>query len=322
MDKPNIEKLREVRGVGPKRFEAILANLSNMEKSVDDLFVMPADDIRAIFKLPRNVAEAIASIGRNPISASKIDPIAAKGIKTLSLNSDGYPSCLVHTLGASAPKVLYLWGNLDLLCKPGVGFCGSRAASEKGLAVTADVAAQIANLGWVVISGHARGVDATAHRTALENGGSTIIVAPEGILAFKLRQELKKLAKLEQLLIISEFPPNAKWNVGQAMTRNKTIIGLSSAMVLVEARGEGGTFEAGKMALKLNVPLFVTQYQTQHESTQGNEYFLSHGAIPLLKNPDTSRARIDKLREIVTTRASLPDALSNASLPLQQLPLI
>jgi DNA protecting protein DprA len=325
MTMPQYPQLRQIRGIGEKRYKSIVSRLGETNKSIDDLFKMSADEIKTVFKLPINVAQAIASWNSpeqtpQPLPPTKApDELASKGIRVLSLGDKEYPERVKTRLGNSAPKTLYVWGNLDLLDKPAVGFCGSRNASEKGLEVTADTAKQIAELGWVVVSGHARGVDVAAHKTAVINGGSTIIVAPEGILVFKLRQELKKIAKPEQILIISEFAPKMTWNVRNAMTRNRTIIGLSDAMILVEARNEGGTFEAGKSTLSLNVPLYVVEYQMPGESAAGNPYFLKRGAISLRKSKDTGRANIEPLINRVQGKGLLPQESENKP---QQLALI
>jgi DNA processing protein len=220
-------------------------------------------------------------------------------VNTILQIEPNYPPKLLTILGDKAPEKIYVWGNLDLLHKPAVGFCGSRNVSEKGLDITSDIAKQIAKFGWVVVSGHARGVDTTAHRTALENNAGTIIVLPQGIDSFRLRAELKKIAKKENLLIISEFPRNAGWAVGRAMQRNRTIISLSSAMVLVESRTEGGTFNAGKDTLGYQQPLFVVKYGSTEESNAGNQYFIQRGAKQLLKNPVTMLANIEELQVAV-----------------------
>lgn len=214
-----------------------------------------------------------------------------------------YPAKLKSVLVQSVPQTLHFWGNLNLFTKPSVGIAGSRNVTPKGLQVTTDIAQQVSTLGWVVVSGHARGVDVTAHRVALECGAGTIIVLAEGLQDFRLRQELKKIAKPEQLLIISEFRPKAGWHVGNAMTRNKTIVGLSDAMVLIESRMEGGTFEAGKTALKYHVPLFVAKYELPGESAAGNEYFLQRGALPILKSSHTNRAGIGELQALVARKS-------------------
>lgn len=320
MNTPNHIRLRQVKGIGEKRFASILAKIEETGQSLDILFKMSPADIAKTFKLPKNVAQAVASSPEpQNLDTPKVN-LLTNGIVTLTRDDETYPVCLKPVLKEKAPATLYAWGNLDLLCKPSVGFCGSRDASEKGLDVTADAAQQIAELGWVVISGHARGVDTTAHRVALEHGGSTIIVAAEGIDQFKLRTDLKKIAKPEQLLILSQFSRAARWTVGNAMARNATIIGLSDAMILVEARTEGGTFEAGKLALKLKMPLYVAQYETPGESATGNTYFLKQGAVALRKNRDTLKANIDPLREQVNAKHQTESA-SHAAEP-QQLSLL
>jgi DNA protecting protein DprA len=222
----------------------------------------------------------------------------------IKVGDEDYPTKLLAVLGKNAPEQLYVWGNLELFDKPSVGFCGSRNVTEKGLSVTADVAQQIAELGWVVVSGHARGVDTTAHQTALENNAATIIVLPQGMNDFKLRPEIKRHASRENLLVISEFPPDASWAVGRAMQRNHTIIGLSDAMVLVEARTEGGTFNAGKQALKYGHPLVVVSYEDTSHSNAGNDYFIQRGAARLMKSKTTGRANISMIRQQVEAKQS------------------
>jgi DNA protecting protein DprA len=306
-------QLHNIKGIGPKRYHSIVVRLQECRLSLDQLFAMPVEAIVKEFKLPINVAKAIvASSVELKLLPNKADnemvTLRSKGIKILKKGTPEYPQRLLKALGNSAPETLYVWGNLDLLNKPAVGFCGSRNVSEKGIEITIDTAKQIAELGWIVVSGHARGVDTAAHKTALEANCGTIIVAAEGVLGFKLREELKKISKPDQLLIVSEFNPNAKWTVINAMTRNKTIIGLSDAMILVEARTEGGTFEAGKAALRLKKPLYVVDYQTADNGNAGNHYLLKRGAKPLRRNKETIQANISDLREVVNMIQSIPEA--------------
>jgi DNA processing protein len=303
-DQAAVDRLRSIHGIGPKRSQHILKVLEEQSLTWNEMLAMPADRIKILFGLPINIAQALAS--SQPDSSSQAgksvevpDELAQKAIRWLTRDHPEYPDRLKLALGSDAPKNLYIWGNLELLNRPAIGFCGSRRASDKGINVTRDVAQQVAGLGWVVVSGHAAGIDTAAHKAAIEAGSGTIIVAPQGILDLKLRRELKQLAKPDQLLIISEFPPKAGWNVGYAMQRNRTIIALSDAMVLIEAREEGGTFEAGKQALKLRKPLFVAHYGDMTETRAGNQYFLERGARSLLKSPSTGRANIDQLRQLV-----------------------
>ena len=65
------------------------------------------------------------------------------------------------------------------------------------------------------------------------------------------------------------------------MKRNNTIIGISDAMILIEAGMDGGTFNAGEQSLKNRKPLFVVEYSVNKPSAEGNTFFLQHGGIPL-----------------------------------------
>ncbi|MBL8156843.1 MAG: DNA-processing protein DprA [Anaerolineae bacterium] len=320
----DLKTLQAIKGIGPKRSQKILTRLSDTGRSLEALFGLSAAEIVTEFKIPKAVAEALRTsrlVGDKQIERpldQQSESLASRNIRVLSRGDSDYPDRLATVLGAKSPSPLYVWGNLDLWQRPAVGFCGSRDASPESLSATYDIAAQVARLGWVVVSGHARGVDTSAHRAALENGGSTIIVAPEGILGFKLRQELKRIARPEQILIVSEFKPQAHWSVGNAMTRNRTIIALSDAMVLIEARSEGGTFEAGKMTLRLGMPLFVALYQKRGSNASGNQYFVEQGATAIEKDMATGQPQLATLKQTVSRRFNRePENISEH--PSQQL---
>ncbi|MBC8098351.1 MAG: DNA-processing protein DprA [Armatimonadetes bacterium] len=284
--------LRAIPGIGVKRSQMIRDVLKSNSKTLDDLLGLPADSIKRDFKLPINVAEAIVTYQHE----HTLDNAAtAPDFTCLTPADSAYPTRLTQLLGGKAPTELYIWGNLNLLARPAVGLCGSRKVSEQGLKIAADVVEQLVALDYVIVSGHANGVDTMAHQTALAKGGATIIVLAEGMGQFKLHEAIKALITPDNVLIISEFAPTARWTKLNAMTRNKTIVGLSDAVMLVESRLEGGTFDAGKTALSLKQPLFVAEYKTTTAENAGNAYFLKRGAIPLKKSAQTGRANVHTL---------------------------
>lgn len=299
--------LRKIKGIGPAYHQKITTIMVRDGLSLETVFGMSAEDIKKTFGIPINAARAISSTSSGKLERAQVMPrlpapkkppaIARSDFRLINLVDEDYPSRLRDRLDDKAPKQIYVWGNLALLNSPSVGFCGSREVTDKGLAVAEDISQQIAHLGWVVVSGHARGVDAKAHETALRHGTGTIIVLPQGINDFSLRSELKPYVTSDNTLIISEFVPAASWNVGYAMQRNATIIALSHVMVLVEARDSGGTYNAGKKALALDCPLFVIRFQDKLKSNIGNDYFLQHGAFELMKSRKTNRANIDDLKK-------------------------
>lgn len=178
---------------------------------------------------------------------------------------------------------------------PAVGFCGSRKASEKGLATADDCASQAAENGVVVTSGNAAGVDFHAHYHALANGGSTILVLPEGIEHFRVRKDFEGVWDWERVLVVSQFEPSTPWRAYHAMARNKVIIGLSQAMIVIEAGASGGTLDAGKSTLHANMPLFVAQYENLTSQAAGNQILIDLGGLPLNRLRSTNRANMIKV---------------------------
>ncbi len=246
-----------------------------------DLSLMSTNEMIEQMGIKADIADEI------PASIDKADELLKEfeieGIKILVKGRDGYPERLLKTLKEEAPLLLFARGNIKLLAEKAVGFCGSRKASEKGLAVAGECAAELARRRINVISGYAHGVDLAAHRAALEAGGVTTFVLAEGILHFRLKSDVKDLITEDNHVVVSEYMPRLPWLARNAMQRNKTICGLSNAVVVIESGLKGGTFEAGKTALSLRRPLFVAEYAQPAESAEGNAYFLRQGARFLRK---------------------------------------
>ena len=195
-------------------------------------------------------------------------------IRKIERTDSAYPPHLRAVLGDRAPR-LYLQGNIDLLKSDTIGFCGSRKSSQEGLDFVKNCAEQAVNdFDLVVVSGNAAGVDFKAHYHALNAGGSTILVLPEGISHFQIRRDLKPVWDWERVLVVSQFEPHHIWKGYRAMERNKVIIGLSKAIVVVEAGEKGGTMDAGEKTLKLQIPLYVAEYDDMPDDALGNKKLL------------------------------------------------
>jgi DNA processing protein len=210
-----------------------------------------------------------------------------------------YPKSVRDQFGGRSPNVWAL-GNVDLLDSLAVGFCGSRNASERGLEVASDAAGQLAEAGVTVVSGNAAGVDLEAHRTALEVGGKTILVLPEGIDHFRIRKELRPVWDWSRVLVLSQFEPSAVWKSFRAMERNGLIIALSRAMIVIEAGETGGTLNAGFSTLKQHKPLFVALYENMVEHAKGNSMLLEKGGMRLGQNDETGRAAMRKVWDVIS----------------------
>ena len=183
-----------------------------------------------------------------------------EGLKIKSLEvffntvlDQSYPSMLKSLLKLNTPPVLSMIGNSKLLTNRKVGFSGSRKVSEKGVDVTRDCVEQLSVSRDVsIVSGYAQ----------------------------------------DRVLVVSEYLPKDKWSVSRAMNRNNTIIGLSDAMVVVEAGLTGGSLDAGLRSLEDKKPLFVPVYSDYPESALGNRILLERGAAGIKRNRQSNRANV------------------------------
>lgn len=219
--------------------------------------------------------------------------IKSHDVRFNTVLDQSYPVNLKSLLKLNTPPVLSMIGNINLLSNRTVGFSGSRKVSEKGVAITKDCVEQLSQEKDIsIVSGYAQGVDKEAHYTALASGGSTIIILPNGISSFYVRQELKNVWDWDRVLVISEYLPKDKWSVSRAMNRNNTIIGLSDIMVVVEAGLTGGSLDAGLRTLEDNKPLYVPLYSDYPESALGNKVLLERGAKCIRRSRQSNRANV------------------------------
>jgi DNA protecting protein DprA len=292
------------KGLGAVTFRKIIHFLKNNQLQPSEFKDLQESAMRNEVGLSESQIAAL--IGSRKQAEDLFIVLLNKGIKIIGYLDDLYPSKLKKTLGEQAPFVIYAQGNLEILEGKAVGFCGSRNASTKGEWVATMASSEITKHGFVVVSGNARGIDTCAHSASLINGGKTIFVAPEGILNFSPRFESRKFIHLDNAVILSEFKPNESWSIQNAMQRNKTICGLSNAMILVQSGKTGGTFEAGNFALQANIPLFVAEYSDSDISGPGNPYFIEHGAKPIRKRPSDQMLNLDSLFENVDEHFQKP----------------
>ena len=149
------------------------------------------------------------------------------------------------------PPLLWIDGLVDVLRAPAVAIVGSRAASPYALEVARRLGADLARRGITVISGMARGVDAAAHRGALEGGGTTVAVFGCGVDVVYPREHGALAAEIrERGALVSEFPPGMPPYKGHFPQRNRIISGLSLAVVVVEAAEGSGSLITAEFAME------------------------------------------------------------------------
>jgi len=266
---------------------------------------------------PARISSAITARGRDGL-ASDFDGLGesdqreiriqaaqleADGVDALIFGDREFPNSLLRGSKPIAP-VLFLRGNRALLGAKGIGMCGSRNVSTLGLQAAKGCGVEVSRQGLAVVSGYAKGVDTETHLAALTTGGSTVIVLAEGINHFRVKKAFKDVLDPARTLVISQFAPDQPWKSFAAMARNEVIVGLGSALVVVEAGEKGGTLAAGKSALKVDKPLLVLDFA---ESTPpGNVQLLTEGGHAV--------SSVEDLRKILHALASGGDEWAQAAL--------
>lgn len=176
------------------------------------------------------------------------------------------------------PQVLYAEGDLSLLARPRVAIIGSRRPSAYGVRMAYEAAKALAGQGAVVVSGMAIGLDARAHRGALDAGGGTIAVLGAGIdqdLPLTNRELLRETRA--RGLVLSEYPPGtppAPWNFPK---RNRIIAALSQCLLVVEGKVKGGTSNTADWAGKMHAELFGVPGRLGDELATGPNLLIRDG---------------------------------------------
>lgn len=282
--------LLEVDGIGVKGAQRLLRRLRG------DTIRDAGDLVSAIVSVLRPEQRDAYINGLSDVS-DRLEELGEHGVKVSVQGDPSYPSRL-YLLGGDAPLFLMIMGNISLLEVKGVGFCGSRKASEQGIGAALDLASQLGERGINVVSGYAAGVDTAVHLAALRSGGTTTIVLPLGISHFRLKNDLQAPWDWERVVVVSEFPARLPWQARNAMKRNATICALSDALVVVEAGSTGGTLAAGNTGIELGLPVFAIQYEEMDRIAPGNTKLMGKGAHALGRDRNTGRANIDKMLRI------------------------
>ncbi|HUT33379.1 MAG TPA: DNA-processing protein DprA [Planctomycetota bacterium] len=249
--------------------------------SAQAVLAATADELASVPKVPHLIQEGIGraaqEIERHRGVAQRL---LAEGAGALRRGDAGYPERL-HVL-ASPPPLFYVRGRLPRESRRTFGIVGTTEPSEHGAEVASAIARHLAERGWVIVSGHAQGVDAAAHRAALGARRPTVLVLPTGILQFRPRSGYPPPEGLWRLAAaVSECHPEAAWTTPAALARNRLIAALSDTVLVVEARERGGALSTIRHAIALGRRAFAVRFRTPALSATGNAAAEAAGALPV-----------------------------------------
>ncbi len=281
-----VSALAQVPGVRPSGLALAFAIGRELGMGIDALTRMPESDVCRHLGWDASQARSFREFLEQPLD--RFEVLASRGIRVttqLDALQSGWSARLPST------PWLFFRGDLDLLNQPAIGFSGSRDAIDEAIDMSRRIAIEAINHGMSVVSGGARGVDLSAHAAALDAGGTTVVIVPQGLDTWWAPPSLADPANRGRLLVVSADLPWAPWTTVSAMQRNRAIVDLSDVMTIPQAGITGGSHSTGMFALRQQRDLWVADLG---DAAPGNQLLLKRGAqpIPMMDGmPDIARMR-------------------------------
>jgi len=209
-------------------------------------------------KIPRE--RILQLLSRGNAMAIAMQKWSNAGIWIITRADAEYPKQLKKRLGKKAPPIFYGAGDKKILRTQGIAIVGSRNASEEDLNFAYKLGEKVAQCGYSVVSGGARGVDEASMMGSIDAEGTTIGIVSDSLMQKVLSKKYRDALMRSELVLLSPYYPEARFTVGNAMGRNKYIYTMADTAIVVQTALKGGTWEGAKENLKHQwVPLFVRE---------------------------------------------------------------
>lgn len=255
--------------VGPVSFAQLLGRFGSAAAALDAL-----PDLAARGGRPYQVA------GAARIEA-EIKAVRAAGARYLFHDSPDYPPLLAATEGA--PPILIARGDAALARRPAVAVVGARNASAAAVRLARDFAGALAEAGYAVISGLARGIDGAAHQGALAraaSGGGTVGVIASGIdLTYPPEHAALQDQVAREGLLLTEHPPGTEPLARHFPARNRIIAGSAAGTLVVEATPNSGSLITARLAGEMGREVMAVPGSPLDSRAHGCNQLIRDGAV-------------------------------------------
>jgi DNA processing protein len=266
-------------GIGPRAAAKLLERFG----SAAAVYGAPRAELEKLRLLPEAVDSIIARDMHDKAEA-EIENVRKVNGEILILDDGVYPSLLREIY--DPPITLYVKGAwAECLDQPCVAVVGSRKCSTYGQNAALMLSRDLARRGVTIVSGFARGIDAAAHRGAIEGGGRTIAVLGTGIDEIYPRDH-KKLA--EEILagggaMVTQFPLATPPVSENFPYRNRIISGLSLGVIVVEAAESSGSLITARLAIEQNREVFAVPGNITSRNSFGANYLIKGAGAKLVQ---------------------------------------
>ncbi|MFP4667456.1 MAG: DNA-processing protein DprA [Desulfobacterales bacterium] len=272
--------LRHIPGVGPLMFKRLLDRFGSPEK----VFAASRQELG---KIEGMAEKSIRAVMRTDFSgAAKRDAASCRenGFRIITLDDEEYPCRLAGI--PDPPPYLYALG-CRLTSAPAIAVVGTRNPTRYGVSMTRRLSADLAAMGFVIVSGMARGIDSAAHLGALDAGGETIAVLGSGLSVIYPPENRKLYYRIAKHgAVISELPPAEPPNAYNFPARNRIISGISLGTIVVEAARKSGSLITAGLAAEQGREVFAVPGNINSYKSTGAHDLLKQGAKLVEKAED------------------------------------
>lgn len=299
-------RLTLIPGLGGEGQRRLLETFGDPEA----VFAAPPSALRGV--LSGGLAERLLAHDCTAEIEAALAWASQTGNRILTLADADYPQALLTA--ADPPLLLYAKGRSELLNRPALAIVGSRNATKQGEANATALAQALAAAGLTIVSGLAAGIDAAAHRGALNEAASTIAVVGTGCdRIYPARNEALAREIAIKGCILSEFPLGTPPIAANFPRRNRLIAGLSRGCLVVEAAKQSGSLITARLAAEAGREVFAIPGSIHSPQSKGCHALIKQGA----KLVESAQDILEELRwENVTNPAALPPVKEAETDPL------
>lgn len=253
------------------------------DNELKDYFKYNSEDIERIKRL----------LDRAGSLSFELEKYSDMGIKVITRADKEYPKQLKVKLKGTCPPLFYYTGNLSLLEQKTIGFVGSRTVGDDDTGFAENMVKKINQCGFGVVSGGAKGIDSISSSASLSNDSFCIEYISDSLTRKIKKRDAITALHNNKLLIMSMTKPDAGFNAGIAMQRNKYIYAQSEATIVVKSDyNKGGTWGGATEALRKEYCPVLCRDKKQYS---GNTGLIKQGAIPIDENWDGNIEAINQL---------------------------
>jgi DNA processing protein len=266
-------------GIGPR----VAAKLLERFGSAEAVYNATRSQLEQLRLLPESIDTIIAR-DLQARAEAEIRTVRTLDADILLLDDGVYPAALREIF--DPPIVIYVKGAWSIcLDQPCVGIVGSRKCSTYGQNAALMLARDLAQRGVTIVSGFARGIDASAHRGALEAGGRTVAVLGTGIDECYPRDHKRLAAEILDNggALVTQFPLGTPPVSENFPYRNRIISGLSLGVVVVEASENSGSLITARLAIEQNREVFAVPGNITSRNSFGTNYLIKGAGAKLVQ---------------------------------------